>query len=450
MRHLTHLALTGLFLLFHAHASLAQCSIGDPNNNNPTDWNAMQTIEANFNAARRWEETDRGLTANCLGNMTAPPGGWNSLSQEEIIFYIHNQERTARNLLPLHGVETNLSMVAQAHSDWQIVNDVFSHTGDPAFGTSDTYKICPLPGNMVNGSVLSQRINAKANLSGCWTSISENIYVQVSFVNVFSNFGARAMYAFLYRDGGSAWGHRHAILQAFVDNNGPTGNEGFIGIGIATGADYQAVDFTCDIWPYASILTIDYFDPSAACTNFMFSVQLPVELLAFEAETVPAGVQLDWSTAGEQNSAYFEVQRSSDGLHFESIGMVAAAGNSQDILAYSFLDKQPIPGLNYYRLKQVDLDGAYEILPVRAVDVSTFASLRVSPNPFRDQVKVQWQDETGSPAQVSILDVTGRIWYQTDQPVGDTWLDLSYLPAGVYFLRLQIGRNQQLKRLIKQ
>ena len=87
---------------------------------------------------------------------------------------------------------------------------------------------------------------------------------------------------------------------------------------------------------------------------------LPIELIDFQAFPVGDKVELQWSTASETNSDRFMIERSKDGAVFEPIGMVTAAGNSAQMNQYAHLDRSPYPGLNYYRLQQVDLDGTFE------------------------------------------------------------------------------------------
>lgn len=117
---------------------------------------------------------------------------------------------------------------------------------------------------------------------------------------------------------------------------------------------------------------------SECVTNF-----LPVELLVFDGYQNAFNIDLEWSTASETNSSHFVVERSKDVFHFEAIGQVSSAGNSQQELSYYFVDHTPNLGINYYRLRQVDLNGAEEILPTIAIEYELEAlSIRVFPNPI--------------------------------------------------------------------
>lgn len=86
---------------------------------------------------------------------------------------------------------------------------------------------------------------------------------------------------------------------------------------------------------------------------------LPIELLSFTATEEGNAVHVRWSTASESGSSHYVIERSSDAQTFGAVGSVAAAGYSQSLIEYGSDDMEPLPGTSYYRLKQVDLDGAY-------------------------------------------------------------------------------------------
>jgi len=87
---------------------------------------------------------------------------------------------------------------------------------------------------------------------------------------------------------------------------------------------------------------------------------MPVELISFKSFSKGEHIKLDWATASEINSSHFDVQRSVNGIDFETVGTQNAKGFSSIKVDYSFLDEQPEAGTSYYRLKQTDLDGTYE------------------------------------------------------------------------------------------
>jgi hypothetical protein len=94
-------------------------------------------------------------------------------------------------------------------------------------------------------------------------------------------------------------------------------------------------------------------------TSDYFNTPLPIELISFDAKLKGTFVDLNWQTATEINNDYFVVERASEDLDWEPILTVTGAGNSNSILTYSDKDRDPLTGLSYYRLKQVDFDGGY-------------------------------------------------------------------------------------------
>ena len=92
-------------------------------------------------------------------------------------------------------------------------------------------------------------------------------------------------------------------------------------------------------------------------------VTLPVELIYFSGVVKASGIELNWATATESNSDYFEVERSYDGRTFETAGQLPAAGYSLNDITYKFQDQDALLGVEqiYYRLRQVDVDGGFAL-----------------------------------------------------------------------------------------
>jgi hypothetical protein len=163
---------------------------------------------------------------------------------------------------------------------------------------------------------------------------------------------------------------------------------------------------------------------------------LPVKLLSFTAEADgSSAVRLAWATASEQNSSYFEVERSTDGQRFESIGRVSAQGNASSLSSYTFRDtKSSESSTRYYRLRQVDLDGSAEYSLVRTVQLSTATTLMLAPNPAHSAVTVTG---TAAGAKVEVFDAVGRLVIATTaDAAGTAQLALpTKLASGIYVVR---------------
>lgn len=183
---------------------------------------------------------------------------------------------------------------------------------------------------------------------------------------------------------------------------------------------------------------------------------LPVTYMSFEAEAIGQSVALQWATSTESNNDYFALERSIDGEHFEEIGIVQGNGNSNEIINYSFLDKAPFNGTNYYRLKQVDFDGqyAYSTIVDAKITGNIFSVFELFPNPTEGSVHIHANLESGETASYTITDLNGKIWKEGNfkEILNGHTLVLSTedMPAGVYLVSLQSKSFQTVKKLIIQ
>ena len=146
---------------------------------------------------------------------------------------------------------------------------------------------------------------------------------------------------------------------------------------------------------------------------------LPIQLLSFTAQCQEQDVVLNWSTASEENNQYFTLLRSNDAEHYEVIAQISGAGNSNEILNYSFVDRYVINGSNYYyTLKQTDYDGKSETFdPVHAkCNQDNEVSLQIRYD--NDIVyAVLSNSQIGSIYNMMIIDHTGRVVVQEKQNV---------------------------------
>lgn len=135
---------------------------------------------------------------------------------------------------------------------------------------------------------------------------------------------------------------------------------------------------------------------------------LPIELTYFEALENGNYVDLAWETASEIDNDYFTIERSKDGVNFESIEKVLGAGNSSQSIEYSTVDKQPYSGVSYYRLKQTDFNGEYTYSDVEVVNFSKSNEITVYPNPVKDVLNVNGLNFNDV---INIYGVDGKLVY---------------------------------------
>lgn len=156
---------------------------------------------------------------------------------------------------------------------------------------------------------------------------------------------------------------------------------------------------------------------------------------------------LDWTTATEVNSDFFEVQRSGDGHEFIPIGRVMAKGFSNSISDYQFKDVQPLKGMSYYRLRQVDEDGTDEFTNIVAVNF-TKSTLSVFPNPVADKIiRMVLPEQENGVLVANLFDMTGKNVQYIGNVLTDGYsrqfqIDASLLP-GTYLLKVSDGKGQE-------
>lgn len=184
---------------------------------------------------------------------------------------------------------------------------------------------------------------------------------------------------------------------------------------------------------YMFVRVLDSMDRWSLTNVIQFTkdVVVPVTWLSFNAKADNKVVLLDWKTATEQNSSHFEVERSINGISFEKIGSVKAAGNSNTITSYNFIDRLPVKGMNYYRLKQVDLDGKYSYSEIRKVEIRTELPLFVLYNNPSDGKGIIVKTAV-VPSMLGVFDISGKKLRDITISSNPQQLDLSALPSGTY------------------
>jgi autotransporter-associated beta strand protein len=179
---------------------------------------------------------------------------------------------------------------------------------------------------------------------------------------------------------------------------------------------------------------------------------LPVELLSFNGACEDGSVNLSWQTASEFNSSHFDVEKSRDGENWQVIETIPSAGNSNELLNYTAYD-QVTNILNYYRLNQVDIDGAnkrYDPIAVNC-DETDNEIIQTYPNPSHEgfSVLINNPKNTGD-GKLSIVDATGAIISEKTINIQDgvnVFFIKENLTRGIYFI--QIENDQHKTKTIK-
>ncbi len=175
---------------------------------------------------------------------------------------------------------------------------------------------------------------------------------------------------------------------------------------------------------------------------------LPVQLKSLTASCNEEEVVVKWSTATEQNSQSFKVERSRDLAIWEFVTEIDAAGNSTSSIDYSVNDFDPISGVSYYRLKQVDFNGVERIYGPISVSCSEIEnSMVVFPNPTKGNFTVEISSaENITDAQIQITDLTGKVINERAANILEGKSQFTFegldLQLGTYIINLQAGNGK--------
>jgi hypothetical protein len=259
-----------------------------------------------------------------------------------------------------------------------------------------------------------------------------------------------------------------ATLDGIADTDATTGSYTGAEEGVGGAGTHTENKFSFRI-PLASIpvaitsgtrlTAIAYMNATGAGSTSEFggvsvAANLPVHFTSFNGRVKDGQSFLTWTTAEEQNNSYFEVQKSTNGSSYTSIGKVTPKGGLTN--QYDFTDGSTLSSVNYYRLKQVDLDGRSmfsKVLILRS-NLEKF-SVKAGPNPFAGNISLFYQLEKEEALLIRLYDQGGRTvkQYTTRGGAGvNTYniTDLNNLPRGNYTLELTGETVKHRQQVIKQ
>lgn len=184
---------------------------------------------------------------------------------------------------------------------------------------------------------------------------------------------------------------------------------------------------------------------------------LPISLTSFNITRDGNKLKLEWNTASEQNNDRFEIERSADGITWKAIATIKGNGTSSESHTYQAYDYTPIKGLNFYRIKQYDLDGRSHVSNVKTFKMfnANRAVLSVSPNPARSGINFILENEDAANVLVVFSDINGKVVYKETykniQAGNINKLNLLQQPTpGLYILKLKSeGLSESIKVMVQ-
>ncbi len=180
-------------------------------------------------------------------------------------------------------------------------------------------------------------------------------------------------------------------------------------------------------------------------------VPVPVELLSFIAKLNKYNTSLSWTTASEENNSHFDIQHSTDGRNFTTLGKVTGLGTTSQTQHYNYVHHHPANGKNYYRLRQVDFDGAFEYSPTEVVTLTHDWKVQLQPTLANDRVTLLFNESVQAAEVVQLFDVAGRQVYATQIDPGTDQLDVAVgdLEKGMYFVRLSLNGEAHCLKFVR-
>jgi len=196
-----------------------------------------------------------------------------------------------------------------------------------------------------------------------------------------------------------------------------------------------------------SLDSISNFSPFTLGST-SFANPLPVELLSFDVQLDNEQVLIEWATATETNCDYYLVERSKDLLEFTPVSVLAGSGNSTSTLNYKVYDDSAISGTWYYRLKQFDYDGQFEVFSPKSIAIDPVANLGVYPNPAVDKIRII-QNGLGDDVAIKIFDSRGHVIKSIPSSRSEDFIFLDDLNPGLYIVEASGKKGLKRTQLIK-
>jgi hypothetical protein len=192
-------------------------------------------------------------------------------------------------------------------------------------------------------------------------------------------------------------------------------------------------------------------DAAFLCTNPDCG-PLPVQLSAFSGAVEKCGVKLKWESQSEINFKAYQVEYSTNGTDFITLGTVNAANNTSTINNYEFVQPASVTGKGIYRLKMIDIDGKYKYSDRIVLNVRCNGNdVLIYPNPSKDFINVSILNPAVSyTATAKLYNVSGQLVIYKTVKNGSNKIDIKNLSAGVYYLAIADAEENKKYKIVKE
>lgn len=190
----------------------------------------------------------------------------------------------------------------------------------------------------------------------------------------------------------------------------------------------------------ASKLTL-YSNPIDVIHNII----LPLYWMEFTAKECSGNVCLQWQTENEQNTSHFEIEKSTDGMTFTKFESQKST-NQPGKHRYQATDNNPVSGINYYRIKQIDVNGSYTYSTIITIKIDSPMGIKIVPNPANNYIILKGDSNAKS---VSVYNITGQLQTQWNDINNNQQLNISHLSEGIYIIKVLQNNKESAHKLIK-
>jgi hypothetical protein len=201
----------------------------------------------------------------------------------------------------------------------------------------------------------------------------------------------------------------------------------------------------------------NFYDGTIPPASLVTAEVLAIKLADFSVQPDKGRVLIQWSTANEQNNDRFDIERSSDGRTWKTIATVKGNGTSTQTHSYQAYDNLPVRGMNYYRIRQYDLNGKSSVSDIRSIKmfIENNSLLSVYPNPAKAVINFSLQNYSGNNVIATLSNSNGRVIHQETikemQANTKYTLNIKQQPApGMYVLQLKgNGLSKTIKVVVQ-
>lgn len=423
-------------------------------------WNGFGTLYATTYQTNWITDSNQVLSTQLFNNESV--GDLNIIPTNAVAWYANGKGIPNVGISGDYGTASGVRSTSIATGSVDIGSDEFTPTTLPPFAVADK-----VPAALDSTQFfVAGRMVAKAKW-GAVGSVPSAVSLQYySGVNAPSTPGGKTMtnaYWSFVPTGGSGYNY-NLTLMADTAILGTVANLANLDIARYTGTGTTWNDLT-----NTTVNTVSGMMTSAGLTTAIgmytgtdgSNNPLPVRLNAFTATTNGADVWVTWSTASEQNSRGFDIESSIDGHTFMYVGFVRGAGNSNRMLNYNLTDARAFAKANsrvlYYRLKQLDVNGAFTYSKVVRVEnrIDNSNTVSVSPNPFTSEYVVSVNALQNGNSEIEMTDIQGRVVAKQTgilvQGVNTIQVqNIASIQAGVYFVKVTTNNETQVIKLVKE